>query len=485
MKDNRKFYIDGKWVNPVTENDLPVINPATEAPFTTISLGSEPDVDLAVAAARRAFKSFSQTSIEDRIELIKRIQKEFEARWPALAEVLTEEMGAPGWLSGSAQVAMGWAHFMSTVSALEALEPTRSLERTTLLKTPIGVCGLITPWNWPLNQILCKVLPAIGAGCTMVLKPSEIAPLNALMLAEIMEAAGVPPGVFNVVNGDGPVVGSYLSSHPDVDMMSFTGSTRAGALVAKNAADTIKRVTQELGGKSVNIILDDTDLEATVRHGVNNVMLNSGQSCAAPTRMLVPESLHDRVCDIAEKVASETTVVTPDTGQGEMVDVAEYIHSVIPIGPVVSEAQFNKIQGLIEKGIEEGASLIAGGPGKPEGFDKGYYVKPTIFGNVSNDMAIAQEEIFGPVLSIIPFRDVEHAIEIANDSPYGLSGYVSASDNEKAKAVAARIETGAIHINRSAPDFSAPFGGIKQSGNGREWGEFGLEEYFELKAIIE
>jgi aldehyde dehydrogenase (NAD+) len=494
MTDYRKFYIDGQWVDPVKENDFAVLNPATEEAFATISLGAAADVDKAVEAAQKALKSYSQTTKEERLELIRRIQKEYEARSSTMAGLLSQELGAPGWLAEAGQVAMGWAHFPETLKSLEELELTRKLERTTLLKTPVGVCGLITPWNWPLNQILCKVLPALAAGCTMILKPSEIAPLNAFMLAEIMEAAEVPAGVFNLVNGDGAGVGSSLSGHPGVDMMSFTGSTRAGVLVAKNAADTVKRVTQELGGKSVNIILDDTDFENVVRHGVNSVMLNSGQTCAAPTRMLVPEHLHERACEIAAEVAKETPIVDTaretqavDTKEKppEMVDVGKILHSNVPIGPVVSAAQYEKIQGLIAKGISEGAALVAGGLGKPEGFETGYYVKPTVFGNVSNDMTIAREEIFGPVISILPFRDVDHAIEISNDSPFGLSGYVSAGDQETAKAVAARIETGAIHINRSAPDFSAPFGGIKQSGNGREWGEFGIEEFLELKALIE
>jgi aldehyde dehydrogenase (NAD+) len=485
MTDYRKFYIDGQWVDPVKENDFAVLNPATEEAFATISLGAAADVDKAVDAAQRAFKSYSQTTKEERAELIGRIQQEYEARSPILADLLSRELGAPGWLAESGQVLMGWAHFPDALRSLEQLELTRKLERTTLLKTPVGVCGLITPWNWPLNQILCKVLPALAAGCTMILKPSEIAPLNALMLAEIMEAAEVPAGVFNLVNGDGDGVGSYLSAHPGVDMMSFTGSTRAGVLVAKNAAETVKRVTQELGGKSVNIILDDTNFEAVVRHGVNSVMMNSGQTCAAPTRMLVPENLHERACEIAAQVANETPVVDTKEKPPQMVDVGQIIHTIVPIGPVVSAAQYEKIQGLIAKGISEGATLLAGGLGKPEGFETGYYVKPTVFGNVSNDMTIAREEIFGPVLSILPFRDVDHAIEISNDSPFGLSGYVSAGDQKAALAVAARIETGAIHINRSAPDFSAPFGGIKQSGNGREWGEFGIEEFLELKALIE
>ena len=484
MQDKKKFYINGEWIDSQNGQPFSVLNPATEEKVATITLGTEDDVNNAVKSAREAFKSYSQTSKEERIELITKIQKAYEARWMDLAQAVTAEMGAPSWLSASAQVGMGWAHFPEALRVLQEYEFTEEMPRTTLLKTPVGVCGLITPWNWPLNQILCKVLPALAVGCTVILKPSEIAPLNAMLLAEIMDAAEVPPGVFNLVNGDGVGVGTFLSKHPQVNMMSFTGSTRAGILVAKNAAETVKRVSQELGGKSVNLILPDADLEAAVVHGVNSVMMNSGQTCAAPTRMLVPKELHEQACEIAKQVTEKTQVIAPTTPAEGDDNIESLLHSAMKIGPVVSAQQYEKIQGLIAKGIDEGAQLIAGGLGKPTGFENGYFVKPTVFAAVDNSMTIAQEEIFGPVLCIIPYSSVEEAISIANDSNYGLSGYISAGTDAYAKEVAAKIETGAIHINRSAPDFSAPFGGIKQSGNGREWGVFGFDEFIELKALI-
>ena len=380
-------------------------------------------------------------------------------------------MGAPLWLSKAAQAATGAGHFGTFMEVLKNYNFDEDKGTTRLRKEPVGVCGLITPWNWPINQIACKVAPALAAGCTMVLKPSEVSPLNAVIFTEVLHEAGVPAGVFNLVNGDGLSVGEAMSSHPDIDMMSFTGSTRAGVAVAKASADTVKRVSQELGGKSANIILDDADFNKSVAGGVTGCFMNSGQSCNAPTRMLVPADRQDEAVAIA-KATAEATVV------GDPKEVAAG-----GIGPVVSEVQFNKIQGLIEKGIEEGATLVAGGPGKPEGFNAGYYVKPTIFSDVSNDMTIAREEIFGPVLSILPYKDEEDAILIANDTEYGLSGYVSGSQ-EKAQKFAEKFRSGNVHVNGAGPDFNAPFGGYKKSGNGREWGDLGFEEFLEIKAIL-
>ncbi|MDB3990074.1 aldehyde dehydrogenase family protein, partial [Pseudomonadales bacterium] len=375
------------------------------------------------------------------------------------------------WLSKAAQAATGQAHFATTLELLKTYAWEEKKGAYLLRKEPVGVCGLITPWNWPINQISCKVAPALAAGCTMVLKPSEVAPVNAILLAEILDAAGVPKGVFNLVNGDGPSVGEAMSSHPDIHMMSFTGSTRAGVLVAKAAADTVKRVSQELGGKSANIVLEDADLQTAVAGGVSQVMTNSGQSCNAPTRMLVPKAKHDEALQIAKAAAEGVKPGDPFT-DGTV------------IGPVVSEVQFEKIQGLIQKGIDEGATLVAGGTGRPDGLNAGYFVKPTVFGDVNNDMTIAREEIFGPVLSILPYETEAEAIEIANDTPYGLSGYVQSGSVDHAVEVASQIRTGNVHINGSGPDFGAPFGGYKQSGNGREWGELGFEEFLETKAMF-
>jgi aldehyde dehydrogenase (NAD+) len=380
-------------------------------------------------------------------------------------------MGAPIWLSKAAQAATGQAHFATTLEILKNYEWEERKGKYLLRREPVGVCGLITPWNWPINQISCKVAPALAAGCTMVLKPSEVAPVNGIILAEVLHAAGVPAGVFNLVNGDGPGVGEAMSSHPDIHMMSFTGSTRAGVLVAKAAADTVKRVAQELGGKSANIILEDADLETAVSGGVGQIFTNSGQSCNAPTRMLVPRASHAEALEIAKKTA-------------EAVKPGDPFAEGTTIGPVVSEVQWDKIQGLIQKGIDEGAELVCGGTGRPDGLNAGYYVKPTVFGNVTNDMTIAKEEIFGPVLSILPYDNEEQAIEIANDTPYGLSGYVQSGDVDHALAVAAQIRSGTVHINGSGADFTAPFGGYKQSGNGREWGDLGFEEFLETKAVF-
>ena len=465
-----RFYIDGAWVDPSTSATLDVVNPATEEVIGSIAMGGQADVDRAVAAASEAFESFSQTNVDDRVKLLDRISEVYGARMADLGEAVSAEMGAPPVLASAAQAPAGWMHFLNTKSALENFEFETQHGTTLIVKEPIGVCGLITPWNWPLNQIACKVAPALAAGCTMVLKPSEVAPFNAIILAEILDEAGVPAGVFNLVNGDGPTVGDALSSHPDIHMMSFTGSTRAGIEVAKSSAATVKRVTQELGGKSANIILDDADLSEVIPRDLFGMCTNSGQSCNAATRMLVPHDKMDEAAAIAGQAAAAISVGDPD---------AEGIN----IGPVVSEVQFDKIQGLIQAGIDEGAQVAAGGPGRPDGVEKGYYVRPTVFSHVTNDMTIAREEIFGPVMVIIGYEDDEDAIRIANDTPYGLSGYIS-GDPERARAIARRIRTGNMHVNGSGSDFEAPFGGYKQSGNGREWGPYGLEEFFELKAIF-
>ena len=471
MREYLQFYINGEWVDPVAPKTLDVINPATEEACGKISLGSSADVDKAVAAARTAFESFSRTSKNERLELLQSIVAAYQKRNDDVAEVISMEMGAPIWLSKAAQAAMGAAHFGTTAQILSDYQFEEVKGKTLIAKEPVGVCGFITPWNWPINQIACKVAPALAAGCTMVLKPSEVAPMNAILLAEVLHDAGVPKGVFNLVNGDGPGVGEAMSSHPGIDMMSFTGSTRAGVLVAKAAADTVKRVSQELGGKSANIVLEDADLQAAVAGGVQQVVMNSGQSCNAPTRMFVSEKQHDEAIQIA-KVAAEG------------VKVGDPFEDGTNIGPVVSEVQFNKIQDLIQKGIDEGATLVAGGTGRPDGLNKGYYVRPTVFANVTNDMTVAREEIFGPVLSILPYKTEEEAIAMANDTVYGLSGYVQSGSLEHAREVASRLRTGNVHLNGAGPDFGAPFGGYKQSGNGREWGEFGLEEFLEVKAVL-
>jgi len=471
MKECVQFYINGEWVDPVNPQHLDVINPATEESIGKIAMGNSHDVDKAVAAARNAFDSFSKTSKEERVALMGKILEVYQNKYDEIAETISSEMGAPLWLSKAAQAATGAGHFATFMNILKNYEFEEDKGTTRLRKEPIGVCGFITPWNWPINQIACKVAPAIAAGCTMILKPSEISPLNAILFAEVMDEAGVPAGVFNLVNGDGINVGEAMSSHPDIDMMSFTGSTRAGIAVAKASADSVKRVTQELGGKSANIILDDADFNKSVSGGVGSVFTNSGQSCNAPTRMLVPADRQAEAVAIAKATADATVVGNPiDVAPGGM-------------GPVVSEVQFNKIQSLIEKGIEEGATLVAGGPGKPEGLNAGYFVKPTVFSDVSNDMTIAREEIFGPVISILPYKDEDEAISIANDTEYGLSGYVSGSQ-ERAQKVAEKIRSGNVHVNGAGPDFSAPFGGYKKSGNGREWGELGFEEFLEIKAIL-
>lgn len=469
MRDYTKFYIDGHWVDPAVANPLDVINPATEDVAGRINMGSAADVDRAVAAAKKAFASFSRTSVAERIELMGAVAAEYQKRYNDIAAAITEEMGAPAWLSNQAQAALGIGHIATAIEVLKNYKFDELKGTTLITKEPIGVCAFITPWNWPINQIACKVAPALAVGCTMVLKPSEIAPFSAYIWTEILHAAGVPAGVFNLVNGDGAGVGVALSSHKDVDMVSFTGSTRAGIAVAKNAADTVKRVAQELGGKSPNIVLPDADLVKAVTGGVQSVMMNSGQSCNAPTRMLVPRAKMAEAAAIAKQVAEATTVGDPN-GNAAM-------------GPVVSETQYNKIQGLIEQGIKDGATLVAGGPGKPEGLDKGYYVKPTIFADVTNDMTIAREEIFGPVLAMMPYDSEEQAIAIGNDTVYGLAAYVQ-GEPEHAKKVARELRAGQVNVNQAGFDLMAPFGGYKQSGNGREWGDHGFADFLETKAII-
>ncbi|RZO70807.1 MAG: aldehyde dehydrogenase family protein [OM182 bacterium] len=471
MSNRQKFYINGEWVQPSTTDTLEVINPATEQVMDVVAMGGVADVDAAVAAAKAAFETFSQTTKEERIALLEAIISAYGARMEEVAAVITEEMGAPTKLAKAAQAPTGIGHLMTALNVLKDFEFEEDFGTSRVIKEPAGVCGFITPWNWPINQIACKVAPALAAGCTMVLKPSEVAPFNAVLFAEILDEAGVPAGVFNLIHGDGPTVGAALSSHPDVDMMSFTGSTRAGIEVAKNAAPTVKRVAQELGGKSANIILDDANFEKAIARDVFGMVTNSGQSCNAPSRMLVPNARMDEAAAVAKAAAEKVRVGDP-TAEG------------VTIGPVVSEVQFNKIQDLIQKGIDEGARLETGGPGRPDGLNAGFYIKPTVFSHVTNDMTIAQEEIFGPVLTMIGYEDDEDAVRIANDTVYGLSGYISSEDPERAKKVARLIRTGNVHLNGAPVDQNAPFGGYKQSGNGREWGRYGFEEFLETKAIM-
>ena len=470
MRKYTQFYIDGKWIDPLTPNSFDVTNPADETIAGVISLGSKSDVDKAVVAARDAFTSFSRFSRQERLELLENILNTYNKYYDDIALAISEEMGAPLPFSIEDQASCGTGHLQAAINALKSFQFEEDKGSTRVYKEPIGVCAFITPWNWPINQITCKVAPAVATGCTMLLKPSEIAPFSAYLFSQVMDEAGVPGGVFNMINGDGPTVGTAMAEHPDVDMVSFTGSTRAGILVAKAAADSVKRVTQELGGKSANIILDDADLEKAVRNGVIHCFSNSGQSCNAPTRMLVPKISHDLAANIAVNTAN--TVVVGDPKADDTV-----------IGPVVSKLHFDKIQNLIQQGIEEGVELACGGTGKPEHLERGYYIKPTIFVNVNNASTIAQQEIFGPVLAIIPYQDETEAIQIANDTPYGLSGYVSGS-HQRALDVASRLRTGMVHINGAEGSFDTPFGGYKQSGNGREFGEYGFEDYLEIKAVM-
>ncbi len=469
MREYLKFYIDGEWVDPVELKTLDVENPATEETVGKIALGSAADVDKAVMAARRAFPAWSQTSREERLEVLGRILAEYQKRFGDLATAVTEEMGAPASLAQRAQVPAGMGHLATAANILKDFKFEEERGETLIVKEAVGVCSFITPWNWPLNQIACKVAPAIATGCTMVLKPSEVAPFSGQIFAEIMHAAGVPKGVFNLVHGDGLGVGVPLSNHPEVDMVSFTGSTRAGIEVAKNAAPGVKRVHQELGGKSPNIVLDDDAFAKGVARGVMHVMNNSGQSCNAPTRMLVPAKRMDEAITVAKAAAEQITVGDPNGNH--------------TLGPVVSKIQWDKIQSLIQKGVDEGATLVTGGTGRPDGLDKGHFVKPTIFGNVSNEMTIAREEIFGPVLAIMPYSSVDEAIHVGNDTEYGLAGYVQSADIGKARDVARQIRAGQVSIN-GASDMTAPFGGYKKSGNGREWGDFAFHEFLETKAIL-
>ncbi len=470
MSDCLKFYIDGSWVSPVSPKTMPVVNPATEEVLYEVALGSPADVDEAVTAARLAFESYSMSSREDRIALLERIISIYKGRLKEIGAAISNEMGAPLAMSERAQAASGLGHLMTTLEVLKSYSFEERHGSAMLLREPVGAVGMITPWNWPMNQIACKVAPALAAGCTMVLKPSEYTPSCAALFAEIVHEAGAPRGVFNLIHGLGPEVGAAMSRHPNLDMISFTGSTRAGIDVAQRAAATVKRVTQELGGKSPNIILEDADFEKSVGGGTVHCFNNSGQSCNAPTRMLVPFSRMDEAAAIAKGVADKTVAGDPKSPE-------------TTIGPVVNRNQWEKIQALIEKGIQEGATLVAGGPGRPAGLNKGYYVRPTVFANVTEDMTIAREEIFGPVLSILGYSDEDNAVEIANATPYGLAGYVSSGDVARARRVSRRIRAGNVNINGVMNDRSAPFGGYKQSGNGREWGRFGFEEYLEVKAV--
>jgi aldehyde dehydrogenase (NAD+) len=469
--DNRQFYIDGAWVNPVEPKEFKVINPATEEVAGMISMGSAKDVDFAVAAARRAFDAYSRTTPAERLALMERILAAYKAHYDEIAQAISTEMGAPISLAKGSQTRIGVGHIKAMIEVLKTFKFEELRGTTRLVQEPVGVCALITPWNWPMNQVAAKVIPALAAGCTMVLKPSEYSPFSAILWAKVMHDAGVPKGVFNLVNGDGISVGAALSSHKEVDMVSFTGSTRAGTEVAKSAAASVKRVHQELGGKSPNVLLDDADFERAVTQSVQHVFQNSGQSCNAPTRMLVPASRMAEVEAIAKRVAGTVVVGDPTS-------------ATTTVGPVVSKLQFERVEGYIEKGIAEGASVVAGGMGRPDGLTHGYFVKPTIFSNVRNDMTIAREEIFGPVLCILPYQTEDEAISIANDTPYGLAAYVWSEDNVRARRVGNRIRAGQVALNGASGDMQTPFGGFKMSGNGREYGEFGLRDFLEVKAVI-
>lgn len=471
MNNLSNFYIGGAWVDPISDATMPVLNPATEAQIGSVAMGNVADVDRAVAAAKAAFESFSQTSKSDRLALLGKLKTVTEKRIEDLAQAMRMEMGAPITMARDAQADAAVGHLQGFIDALEMLEERATLTNgDILLREPIGVCGLITPWNWPMNQIALKVIPALATGCTCVLKPSEHTPVSAMIYAEIIHEAGYPAGVFNLVNGDGVNVGSALSRHPDVQMMSFTGSTRAGTAVTRDAAETVKRVTLELGGKSPNLVFADCDLEERVTASVDECMFNTGQSCDAPTRLLVERSCYEEVLKIAKHAADATAVGDPaQTGDH--------------IGPLFDRIQYERVQAMILKGLDEGATLLAGGLSKPEGFETGWYVKPTIFADVSNDMAVAQEEIFGPVLVIIPFENEDDAIAIANDTPYGLAAYLQTGNPARAERVSSRLRAGAIHVNGGGFNYGSPFGGYKQSGNGREGGLMGLEDYLETKTL--
>ncbi len=469
--DNRQFYIDGAWVDPVAPKEFNVINPATEAVAGVISMGGAQDVDLAVAAARRAFDGYSRTTPVERLALLERVLAAYKAHYDEIALAISTEMGAPITLAKGAQTRIGVGHISAMIEVLKTFKFEELRGNTRLVQEPVGVCALFTPWNWPMNQVAAKVVPALAAGCTMVLKPSEYSPFSAILWAQVMHEAGVPAGVFNLINGDGVTVGALLSSHREVDMVSFTGSTRAGTEVARNAAASVKRVHQELGGKSPNVLLDDADFERAVKQSVLHVFQNSGQSCNAPTRMLVPANRLAEVEAIAKRVADTVLVGDPALEK-------------TAVGPVVSKRQFDRVEGYIEKGMAEGAHLIAGGPGRPDGLTTGYYVKPTIFSHVRNDMTIAREEIFGPVLCILPYHTEDDAVKIANDTPYGLAAYVWSRDTIRARRVGNRIRAGQVALNGASGDMQTPFGGFKMSGNGREFGEFGLRDFLEVKAVI-
>ncbi len=466
-----KHFIDGRWVEPRSDKRRQLINPATEEPAGTIAVGTVEEIDDAVRAARIAFPAWANLPRAERIALFEHAIQALQHRHEELALAITTEMGAPLALSNGVQAMAGVWHMGVALELLKSYSFEESLGTTLVAREPIGVCAIITPWNWPLNQLVCKVAPALAAGCTVVVKPADLSPLSAMLFAECLEEAGFPKGVFNLVTGPGAVLGKALAAHPDIDMVSFTGSTGAGVQIALDAAPTVKRVSQELGGKSANILLDDASFANAVAQGVASCFSNSGQSCVAPTRMLVPYSRLDEACAIAAQVAAQTVV-------GDPLDISS------TIGPVASQKQFDTIQRYIEIGIAEGATLVAGGAGRPDGLARGYYVKPTVFANVTPEMTIAKEEIFGPVLSIIGYETDDDAIRIANDSQFGLSGYVTSVDVDRARAIARRMRTGMVHINGAAPDLFAPFGGYRQSGNGREWGKYGLEEFMEVKAIM-
>ena len=471
MDNLKKFYINGEWVDSISSNTFSVINPATEAQIGAISLGGKKDVDMAVTAANNAFKIFSKSNKEERLKLLRKLRQITSERYEDLAQAISKEMGAPITMSRNAQTDAAIGHLDGFIVALEELEERFILKNgDILIREPIGVCGLITPWNWPINQIALKVIPVLASGCTCVLKPSEHTPLSAMIYAEMIHEAGYPPGVFNLINGDGPTVGSALSKHPDIEMMSFTGSTRAGICVTHDAADTIKRVTLELGGKSPNLVFGDCELKEQVTAAINECMFNTGQSCDAPTRLLVEQSCYDEVINLAKEVGNTIAVGDPSL-EGEH------------LGPLFDKIQYDRVQTLIAAGIKEGANLLVGGTGKPMGFETGWYVKPTIFSDVSSEMRIAKEEIFGPVLVIIPFQDEEEAINIANDTPYGLAAYLQTGCPERAERVASQLRAGAVHINGGEFNYGTPFGGYKQSGNGREGGAMGLEDYLETKTL--
>ena len=471
MPDLSKFYIDGAWVAPVAPRDFPLIDPATEQPTGTLALGSAADVDKAVSAARAAFPGFAATSPAERVALLRQILSRYRARYDEFAEAIRREMGSPITFAIKGQAARGPAHLEPLIEILENFAFEQDRGTTRLRYEPIGVCGLITPWNWPINQIVVKVVPALAAGCTVVLKPSEYSAISALMFAEALHEAGVPPGVFNLVNGDGAEVGARIAAHPDIDMVSFTGSTRAGIEVARTAAASVKRVAQELGGKSANVFLDDVELAPAVERAVAACFTNAGQSCSIPTRLIVPRKHMDEVAELAASAARSYVVGATDDPETQ-------------IGPLVNVAQYERVQQLIQSGVDEGARLMVGGPGRPEGFERGYFVRPTVFVDVTSEMTIAREEIFGPVLSIIAYDSEDEAVAIANGTAYGLAAYVQSGDIERARDMARRLNGGQVHINYPPADFKAPFGGYRQSGNGREWGEAGLHEYLETKAMI-